>query len=210
MPRIKTTTPADGRQARKAQPVTHRQTAQAAYHQAVGAASNLSVTDAHAEIWDIEPSKLAEIRTLLGIPAKGFLSLTLEEKVSEHDTASSSDTNILSQTQMVAIAREHGWMKTDSLQQTQGGLVNALPGAPPHTPQPPYQLTTGTTPMHDTVATPSSASAPQPSNSSGSIHDISAEFWNIDASKLNELKGQVGVPTKEIPSLTIEEKVDAL
>lgn len=83
MPRIKTTTPPNGRQARKSHPVTHRQTSQPAYQQVAGAASNPSTPDAHAEIWNIEPSKLAEIRTLLGIPAKGFLSLTLDEKASE-------------------------------------------------------------------------------------------------------------------------------
>lgn len=101
--------------------------------------------------------------------------------------------------------------------QPQGRPANAMPGAPHHTPQPAYQQISGATPshpnspaQHGNVAGSSPSFAPQLPNASGSVSDINAEFWNIDASRLNELKGQVGVPSKEIPSLTIEEKVDRL
>lgn len=132
---------------------------------------------------------------------------------------------------MVDTAKARGWMKTAS-PQTQGGpqqpssvspngpqsgTVTAMLGAPHHTPQPPYQQIAGTTPTHANspapygpVAGSSSSFTPQLPNSGSPTPDINVEFWDIDTSKLNDLKVQVGVPNKEIPALTIEDIVDEL
>ena len=87
---------------------------------------------------------------------------------------------------------------------------NGMPGAPHQTPQPAYQQIPGATPSHPnspaqqpgTTAGPSpSFSVPQPPI------DVNAEFWNIDTSKLNELKQELGLAHKDVPSLTIQDKV---
>ena len=36
---------------------------------------------------------------------------------------------------------------------------------------------------------------------------MNSDFWNIESSKLSEIKGELGMATKDVPSMTIEEKV---
>lgn len=103
----------------------------------------------------------------------------------------------------------------------QGGPGNSMTGQQ-HTPQGSFQQLSGATPSHPNSPAQNPNAAPSPSLAArqaqngtrlgpgpnpADLNKLNDEFWLIDAAKLPELKAELGLGAKDIPSMSPDDKV---